>query len=426
MKDLVYQKVEQMWHDNVRELAARLVALLDVRTLEYPGLRDAYGRAVKSALTAKAISAHEAKDLLSFTGEWRAVIERIRDHVMTEAERHALSHGKSNGGPPSTRLLAAQDTMSARKAATAVVFAAAAGDAVSVDRLTAATSTLQQETETESCSRLEHATSAYFRAHPEDRPLAPGELRAAVESRVKSLSIVHARDKLEESVRWANQPALSLIAAQSCTCSLTLPIPPSHPHSWAMRARLLHRCQQQKDSSRSTPHSVVYQSATRQLAALKKKIPAQVATLNILSKASGAEVVTVTQCYDGALTLGSTAKLAALRQLVTAYGALRRRTEQKQFLQNDAAGLLEFFRRRQARLQVIRTADSGEPPNWPAQKGADRLLSYYPHDCTGTARAGLQSLAGSVSHGMRVLHEAARRTLSARESFSEALEADLK
>ena len=165
------------------------------------------------------------------------------------------------------------------------------------------------------------------------------------------------------------------------------------------------------------------QSATRQIAALKKKIPAQVATLNILSKAAGAaELVTVDQCYDGSLSLGSTADMAARRQFVTAHGALRRRTEQEDFLQRDASGLLAFFRTRQAALEVIRRAPEGEPATWPA--GDARQVTYFPLSVSGAARDGLQSLAGAVACDMSSLHRDARRTLQGHQTFKGALAAD--
>lgn len=201
MKDVVYQKVEQMWYDNLRALAGRLVKLVQVRAREYPGLMVAYEVAVNVVQRVGAISAEERSYPFTFAGAWRAVMGRVRDEVMEAARKSALSHGGSNAGPPCTQLMAAQDMITAREAATAVVSAAASGGAVSVDRLTAATATLQEETNEAVLSRLQSAKSAYFRSHPEDRGLSAPTLRQSVERRVKEVSLDTARSNLEESVR---------------------------------------------------------------------------------------------------------------------------------------------------------------------------------------------------------------------------------
>ena len=73
---------------------------------------------------------------------------------------------------------------------------------------------------------------------------------------------------------------------------------------------------------------------------------------------------------------------------------------------------------------MIREAESGELANGPAMGGEARQASYFPHTCSGAARAGLQSLAGAVACEMRRMHTAARLTLSGNDLFRAALKED--
>ena len=150
-------------------------------------------------------------------------------------------------------------------------------------------------------------------------------------------------------------------------------------------------------------HLLLFQTATRQLMALKTKIPAQVATLNALIRAAGApaaDAVTVQQCLSGELPWEVTGDMKVLRDLVATTNALKRRTEERKYLAADARGLLKFLHARAVQLKAVGGDDW--PSNWPDASSPARTITYFPVDPNPRALAGLRSLA--LAEEVRVLH----------------------
>lgn len=128
--------------------------------------------------------------------------------------------------------------------------------------------------------------------------------------------------------------------------------------------------------------------------ALKKKIPAQVATLNALLRAAGApstDAVTVEQCLSGELPWEVTGDMKVLRDLVAATNALKRRTEERKYLAADSRGLLKFLHARALQLRAV--GGDQWPINWPDAGSAARTVTYFPVHPNPRALAGLRALA---------------------------------
>ncbi len=156
-----------------------------------------------------------------------------------------------------------------------------------------------------------------------------------------------------------------------------------------------------------------YQAASRQIAALKKKIPAQVETYNALLRAAGrpvADMVTVSQCLSGTFPWEVTTEMAVKRDLVTAYSAVKRRTEEKKYLSGDARGLLKYLH---ARSQALCSYTlTSEPSSWPLPGSPARRITYFPIELTPRALAGLRALARSEGARVRAAHVEAECILS--------------
>ena len=196
----------------------------------------------------------------------------------------------------------------------------------------------------------------------------------------------------------------------------SLPPGPISPHS--SRPTHIHTV---APTHSSLPHLLTHsltpilarQAATRQLAAWKKKIPAQVQTHNALLRAAGrpnSELVTLTRCLSGNLPWEVTADMAIKRDLVTAYNTVRRRTEEKKYLAGDARSLLKYL---DARSAALCSADPmTEPSTWPLVGTPTRSITYFPIELTPMALAGLRSLARSEGGRVRAAHAEAEKVFS--------------